>query len=81
MRKYEIGERIMSLDVLMEQEFVFFQDKVYCSGWFHGWMIGCVRSWINYRGIYKAIRKEITNENERTDYAIGKTKRGNGLLF
>jgi len=58
MRKYEKGERITSLDVMMEQEFVYWCGKVYHQGWFHGWQIGWVKARMQYGGIYKAVKKE-----------------------
>ena len=55
--KYKKGDAIKSVEELMQQDFVIFQGKVYCKGWFTGWRIGNVYWWIQYQEIYKAIKK------------------------
>lgn len=55
---YEKGERILSLDKLMEEDLIFWRNKIYHKGWFQNWQLG----WIDYqlkRGwIYKVEKVE-----------------------
>lgn len=61
MRKYEKGERIISLDVLMEQEFVYLYDKIYHKGWVRGWQVG----WLAYHLKIGVVRKAVEKEKKQ----------------
>ena len=57
-RKYEKGEVIKSLDVLLDQEFVFFNDKVTHRGWFLSWQLKFALDMLGAGRIYYAVPKE-----------------------
>lgn len=57
-RKYEKGEAISSIDDLMKQEFVYFDDKIYHCGWFRSWQLSMVVRHMDNSRIFYAIRKE-----------------------
>lgn len=60
-RKYEQGERITSLDEMMQQEFVMVRGKVYHKGWFKSWQISLAQNYLQV-GCYKAV--PIAKESE-----------------
>lgn len=57
-RKYKKGEKITSLDELMKQEFVYWNNKITHKGWFMSWMLRMADNAIKNGIIYKAIKKE-----------------------
>jgi len=61
MRKYKKGALINSLEELMQQDFIYFYDKVYHKGWFRGWQIGWVKSQIKYKCFRKACKNDTAN--------------------
>ena len=69
MSKYVKGERITTIDELMEQDFVIFnngtgsQDKCYNKGWYQCWQLRMASLYVNTGRIYKAIiREDIAND-------------------
>jgi hypothetical protein len=67
MKNYEPGEKIRSLDELIDSEFVFFHNKLYHNGWFMSWPI---RSCMNLmdRGVLRiAVRKASRKETGALD--------------
>jgi len=54
MGKYEKGEKITSLDVLMEQDVIYFTDRVTNRGWFQNWYIGRAKMYIELGLLFKA---------------------------
>jgi hypothetical protein len=58
-RKYSKGEPIKSLDELVAQEFVYWNNKITNKGWFLSWQINMALRAIR-RGdvIFKAIKNE-----------------------
>ena len=61
-RKYVKGEEIKSLDEWLEQEFVFFNDKVTHRGWFLSWQLKFALDMLGAGRIYYAILKEDKGE-------------------
>ena len=59
-RKYRPGPKITSLNELMEQEFVYWNNKITPKGWFQSWQIRMAQCAID-RGI---IRQAIKIESE-----------------
>jgi len=57
-RKYRKGERITSIDEMLEQEFVYWNDKITHNGWFGSWQLRMTKMAIERGIIYKAIKKE-----------------------
>lgn len=57
-RKYKKGERITSLDELVKQEFVYWNDKITHHGWFKSWQLRMTEDAIKRGIIYKAIKNE-----------------------
>ena len=57
-RKYEKGEVIKSLDIWLDQEFVFFNDKVTHRGWFLSWQLKFALDMLCAGRIYYAVLKE-----------------------
>ena len=53
MKKYRKGEPIKSLEEMLEQEFVMFNDKVYHKAWMKQWHIGLAEEWIKMGMLYK----------------------------
>lgn len=56
--KYRRGDRITSLDELVNQEFVYWNDKITHHGWFGSWQLRMTKMAIERGIIYKAIKKE-----------------------
>ena len=56
--KYSKGDRITSLDELVKQEFVYWNDKITHHGWFKSWQLRMTENAIKAGRIYKAIKKE-----------------------
>lgn len=56
--KYRRGDRIKSLDELVKQEFVYWNDKITHWGWFMSWQLRMTDNAIKRGIIYKAIKKE-----------------------
>jgi hypothetical protein len=58
MRRYTKGEPIKSLDELVSQEFVYWNDKITHKGWFLSWQIKMALNAIQTGNvIFKAIKK------------------------
>ena len=60
-RKYRKGAAIRSVDDLLKQEFVYFDDKIYHCGWVRSWQLGMVVRHMENGRIFYAIRKENDN--------------------
>lgn len=58
MRKYKKGPKVTSLDELMEQEFVYWNDKIEPYGWFQNWQIHMAHGAIQSGIIFKVIKTE-----------------------
>lgn len=56
MINFERGEKIDSLDELIDQDFIIFKDKVYHSGWIISWQLRYAKLCL-LEGCYKAVRK------------------------
>ena len=62
MKKYSKGEPIKSLDELVQQEFVYWNDKITQKGWFIGWKINMALNAIQSGNtIFKAIKNKEVN--------------------
>lgn len=57
-KKFRKGYRIKSLNELVEQEFVYLNDKVTHRGWFESWPIRTAKAMIAYGCIRAAIKIE-----------------------
>lgn len=58
-RKYEKGPPITSLDELVQQEFVYWHDKITSKGWFMSWQLRMTSMALRTGNvIFKAIKKE-----------------------
>lgn len=60
-RKYRKGEPVRSMDELVEQEFVYWHDKIYARGWFMAWQMQMALKIIERGEVYLAIRKDEEN--------------------
>ena len=60
-RKYRKGDAIRSVDDLLKQEFVYFDDKIYHCGWVRSWQLNMVVRHMENGRIFYAIRKESGN--------------------
>lgn len=56
-RKYRKGDPIRSVDELLKQEFVYFDDKIYHCGWVRSWQLNMVVRHMDNSRIFYAIRK------------------------
>ena len=54
---FQKGEQIRSLDVLMEQEFIFCLHKVIHFGWFQSWPMHLAKLYLNRNCLFKAVKK------------------------
>ena len=62
-RKYRRGGHILSLDELVQQDLVYFRDKIQPKGWFMSWQLRMVSMLIGPNGcIYYAIKNEEGDE-------------------
>lgn len=57
-RKYKKGERILTLEELDRQEFVFFQNKVYHKGFWQSWQYRWVLEKLKIGQFFKAYRAD-----------------------
>ncbi len=78
-KNYEIGNNIKSLDELIKQEFIFFNNKLYNKGWFKGWQLNYVASLIAANKIFKAIRKGEDNKILLKENSALKSMLENGI--
>ena len=62
-RKYRKGSKILSLDELARQEFVYFFDKITHRGWFLSWQFRLAQSYIERGWLYYA--EKIEGENNQ----------------
>jgi hypothetical protein len=53
-RKYRKGAKILSLDELAKQEFIYFYDKITHSGWFMSWQFSLAAQYIQRGCLYYA---------------------------
>ena len=60
-RKYRKGDPITSVNELLDQEMVYWRDKITPRGWFLSWQLKMAYDAINRGEIYKAIRKGETD--------------------
>lgn len=56
--KYKKGEVITSLDELMRQEFVYWNDKIDHKGWYDSWLLRMTENALKAGIIRKAIKIE-----------------------
>ena len=56
-RKYRKGEQVRSVNELLDQEFVYWHDKIYARGWFLSWPLRMAYKAVKQGEIYKAERK------------------------
>lgn len=56
--KYKKGEVLTSLDELMQQEFVYWNDKINHKGWFGSWQLRMTENALKAGRICKAIKIE-----------------------
>ena len=62
-RKYRRGGHILSLDELMQQDFVYWRDKIEPRGWFMSWQLHFAAKAIGPDGvIYYAVKNEEGSE-------------------
>ena len=57
-RKYRKGDKIISLDELARQEFIYFFDKITHRGWFMSWQFSLATRYIERGCLYYAERTE-----------------------
>lgn len=57
-RKYQMGERITSLDELVKQEFVYCHGKITHAGWARSWQIGLALRYISVGALHYAVKLE-----------------------
>ena len=57
-RKYEKGEPIETLDQLVNQDFIYLNNKIYNHGWFLSWQLSYANELISRKKLFKAIKKE-----------------------
>lgn len=62
--KYEKGDFITSLDILWNQDVVYFRDKVTNRGWFQNWQMRMAVRMIEGNCLRFAIKKERGSSNE-----------------
>lgn len=60
-QKYRKGELILSLDELVQQEFVYWNNKITHRGWFMSWQLRMTMYALKSGVIYRAIKKEEDN--------------------
>lgn len=63
-RKYERGERIISLMDFLNQEYIWWMGKVYCRGFAYSWQLSWILQRIHRGEFYKAIKKPIDKNKE-----------------
>ena len=56
--KYVKGERIKSLDELMQQDLIYFHERVCNIGWFQNWQLRFTRACMDRGCVYKAVIRE-----------------------
>lgn len=61
-RKYEKGDKIISLEELDKQEFVYLNGKVYHEGFWKSWAYRMVTTQLERGNFYKAVKKEKEHE-------------------
>ena len=60
-RKYRKGDPVASVNELLDQEFVYWHDKIYAKGWYLSWPLRMAHKAVEQGEIYKAVRKEAGN--------------------
>lgn len=61
-RKYKKGELIETLDQLVNQDFIYLNNKIYNRGWFLSWQLSFTNHLIIRKKLFKAIKKEQNND-------------------
>ena len=61
-RKYTKGDRVTSIDELVQQEFVYINDKIYHAGWFMSFQLSWAKRLIEVGCVFRADRR--TNHGE-----------------
>ena len=56
-RKYRKGDPVTSVNELLDQEFVYWHDKIYAKGWYLSWPLRMAHKAVERGEIYKAVRK------------------------
>lgn len=56
-RKYRVGEPVKSMDELIEQEFVYWHEKIYHRGWFMSWPLNMASKAVRRGEIFKSIHR------------------------
>lgn len=57
-RKYKKGELIETLDQLVNQDFIYLNNKIFNRGWFLSWQLSYANELIIRKKLFKAIKKE-----------------------
>lgn len=60
-RRYRPGPKITSLNELVEQDFVYWRDKITPRGWFMSWQIQMAKRAIDLGRLRAAIKREDEN--------------------
>lgn len=64
-RKYHRGRHILSLDELVKQDFVYWNDKITPCGWFMSWQLRMTANVIGEKGIiYYAVENKDGAQHE-----------------
>ena len=58
--KYVKGEPIRSLDELMAQELICYENKIYHRGWFGSWQTFWAKRMLDSERVFKVTRTETT---------------------
>ena len=69
--KYKPGAYIVSLDHLMEQEQIFFREKLVNRAWFANWQLQYANFQLSLLVIREAVRTEEEHETENKIRADG----------
>lgn len=64
-QKYRRGGKILSMDELVRQDFVYFHDKIYHQGWFLSWQLRWAVTRLKWGELYYAIREDDEDEKSR----------------
>lgn len=56
-RKYTKGDRITSIDEMVQQEFVYIHDKIYHAGWFMSFQLSWARRMIEVGSVFREDRR------------------------
>lgn len=62
MKKYRKGAKVTSLNELMEQDFVYWWNKITPKGWFQNWQLRMAQQAIDFGRIRLAVKIEKDGE-------------------